>query len=121
LLRHLLKALRAPACDQTLARQGKISTNQLVRRAKAVLARRCTDQLRKNSVVDRDREIRAAADLIYNWLPREQLFGPALEMIVKEVQLKFRLMKEAGLHPSVVATPGNVSFADHCANRAAPI
>ena len=37
LLRHLLQALKAPASDRDLARQGKISTNELARRAKAGL------------------------------------------------------------------------------------
>jgi hypothetical protein len=103
LLRHLLKALLAPACDQDLARQGKISTNELARRAKAFLRPVKHDE---TLTIDRDREIRIAADLIYNWLPHAQLFGPDLEMIVKEVQRKFLIMKEAGLHPSAVAPPG---------------
>ena len=36
LLRHLLLALQAPACDRDLARQGKISTNELARRGNLV-------------------------------------------------------------------------------------
>ena len=46
-----------------------------------------------------------AVDLICDWLRQTQLFGPAREAIVKEVQRSFRLMKEAGLHPPVVAHP----------------
>jgi transposase-like protein len=37
-LRHLLLALQAPAADLVAARQGKLSTNDLVRRAKAASA-----------------------------------------------------------------------------------
>jgi len=61
LLRHLLKALRAPACDQVLAREGKISTNQLVRCAKAVLQ---PTKHYQTLIIDRNRETREAADLI---------------------------------------------------------
>ncbi len=39
LLRHLLQALQAPASDRDLAQQGKITTNELVRRAKAIHVR----------------------------------------------------------------------------------
>jgi hypothetical protein len=56
--------------------------------------------------IDRDRETRIAADLICDWLLQTQLFGPAREAIVKEVQHKFLIMKEAGRHPSAVAPPG---------------
>ena len=102
LLRHLLKALQAPACDQVLARQGKISTNELIRRAKAGLR---PAKHHETLTIDRDRETRIAAGLISDWLLQTPLFGPAREMIVKEVQRKFLMMKEAGLHPSAVAPP----------------
>ena len=39
-------------------------------------------------------------------LLQTNLFGPAREAIVKEVQRKFLIMKEAGLHSSAVAPPG---------------
>jgi transposase-like protein len=103
LLRHLIQTLQAPASDQDLARQGKISTNELARRAKAGL------HPAKHNVtltIDREREIRVAADLICDWLLQTNLFGPALEMIVKEVQRKFRIMKDVGLHPTADAPPG---------------
>lgn len=103
LLRHLLQALQAPACDQDLAREGKISTNELVRRAKAFLR---PAKQRETLTIDRDQEIRIAADLISDWLLQTDLFGPAREMIVKEVQRKFRMMKEAGLHPSAAPHSG---------------
>lgn len=40
LLRHLLHALQAPSSDRVLAKQGEITTNELVRRAKAAGLRR---------------------------------------------------------------------------------
>jgi hypothetical protein len=103
LLRHLLNALLAPARDQALAREGKISTNELVRRAKAFLH---PTKHHETLTIDRDRETRKATDLVCDWLLQTDLFGPALEMIVTEVQRKFRMMKEAGLHPSAVAPSG---------------
>jgi hypothetical protein len=100
LLRHLLQTLLASASDQALARKGKISTNELARRAKAGLR---PTKHHQSLTIDRDREIRIAADHTCDWLLQTQLFGPAREMIVKEVQRKFRMMKEAGLHPAAVA------------------
>ena len=102
LLRHLLQALQAPASDQVLAREGKISTNELVRRAKAACLRPCA-QHREEIALERTLEPGKATDLIGNWLLQTQLFGPAREMIVKEVQREFLAMKEAGLRPSVAA------------------
>ena len=101
LLRHLLQALQAPDCDQELARQGKISTNELARRATAGLRR--SVKHRETSALDHDRELRIAADLICDWLLQTQLNGPARKAIVKEVQHKFLGLKEAGLQPSVTA------------------
>ena len=101
LLRHLLQALKAQPGDQNLARQGKISTNELVRRARAFL---CPAKLHQTPIIDR--EIRRATDYICDWLVQTKLNGPAREAIVKEVQRKFLLMKEAGRHPSAVVPPG---------------
>jgi hypothetical protein len=103
LLRHLLKALLASPSDQALARQGIVSTNELVRRAKAGVRPNKNHEM---LTIDREREIRVAADLICDWLLQTNLFGPARGMIVKEVQHKFRMMKETGLHPSAVAPRG---------------
>ncbi len=104
LLRHLLQALKALASDRDLAQMGKISTNELVRRAKAI-SLSPSPQPREMDPLERVRQTRIAADLICQWLLETQLFGPAREAIVKEVQRSFRLMKEAGLHPPVAARP----------------
>ena len=102
LLRHLLLTLKAPACDRDLARQGKISTNELVRRAKAASLHRSPDHSEALEL-DRVREARTATDLICDWLLQTDLFGPAREAIVKEVQHKFLAMKEAGSRPLLAA------------------
>ena len=49
LLRHLLSALLAPREDRFLASQGKISTNELVRRHKAAGIRRSTGKFPKDA------------------------------------------------------------------------
>ena len=105
LLRHLLQALQAPASDQVLAREGKISTNELVRRAKAACLRPCAQQ-REEIALERTLEPGKATDLICDWILQTQLFGPAREMIVKEAQREFLAMREAGLRPSLAAPSG---------------
>jgi hypothetical protein len=105
LLRHLLQALQAPVSDQVLAREGKISTNELVRRAKAVCLRPSAQQ-REEIALERSLEPRKAADLICDWLLQTPLFGPARVMIVKEAQREFLTMKEAGFRPSLAAPSG---------------
>jgi transposase-like protein len=102
LLRHLLQALQAPACDRDLARQGKMSTNELARRAKAAGLRRSPDNSHALEL-ERVQENHEATDLICDWLLQTQLYGPAREAIVKEVRHKFLGMTQAGLHPSVTA------------------
>jgi hypothetical protein len=106
LLRHLLQALQAPACDRDLAQRGEISTNELVRRAKAASLRRSPDH-NEALELERVRETRIATDLICDWLLQTDLFGPAREMIVKEVQREFLSMKETGYRPSLAA-PSNI-------------
>jgi hypothetical protein len=105
LLRHLLLTLQAPASDRDLARQGKISTNELVRRAIAA-GQHHSARNGEALELERSQETLKAADLICDWLLQTHLFGPARKMIVEEVRRKFRNMKEAGLHPSAVAPPG---------------
>jgi hypothetical protein len=102
LLRHLLLTLKAPACDRDLARQGKISTNELVRRAKATGLRR-SPQHSEVLELERVQQTHEAANTICDWLLKTQLFGPAREMIVKEVRREFLAMKEAGSRPSLAA------------------
>jgi hypothetical protein len=86
-LRRLLKTLKAPAADQDLARQGKISTNELVRRAKTAEIQRIAKQQEKLAL-QRDRDAQKAANTICDWLAQIDLYGPACEMIVDEVRRK---------------------------------
>jgi hypothetical protein len=77
-LRRLLTALEAPPQDLALARDGKISTNELVRRAQAAKSQRAQQLLQ--------REAEKGADLISSWLRTTNLHGPSCEMILNEVR-----------------------------------
>jgi len=101
LLRHLLYALQAPAGDQVLAREGKISTNELVRRARP--SQRRSPHHSATLELERAQKIHEATDLICDWLLQTKMFAPVREMIVKEAQRKFLAMKEARLLPSLAA------------------
>jgi hypothetical protein len=104
LLRRLLLSLQAPAADRALARQGKISTNELVRCARVAEIRH-TSKYREALELERAKETRRGSDLICKWLLQTELNGPCCEMIVDEVRRNFHNMKQAGRHPSVVAPP----------------
>jgi hypothetical protein len=85
LIRRLLLLLPAPAADLIVARAGQISTNELIRRAKAHIQRQAVRQqaLRQQQ---RQRQATKAAKLISNWLNQTGLNGPACEAIVNEVR-----------------------------------
>jgi hypothetical protein len=103
-LRRLLTALDAPVEDRALARRGLISTNELVRRAKAEGSRRAARN-REEIRLERERHTLRAADRICKWLLETQMNGPSCEMIVNEVRRKLHGMAQAGLHPTRVAPP----------------
>jgi transposase len=83
-LRRLLLALQAPAADLIAARQGQLSTNELVRRSKAASVRRAN---RKREDEEHDREVKAVegSKLICDWLRDEGVYGPDGEQILGDV------------------------------------
>ena len=85
LLRHLLTALRAPAEDRSLAQQGKITTNELVRRAKAAGARRSAKH-REALALQNIQDAREASRKICQWLLEEGIPGSYGEQIVAEAR-----------------------------------
>lgn len=98
LLRHLLQALQAPASDQDLARQGKISTNELVRRAKA--ASLCPSPDNSEALeLERVRETREAANTICNWLAERGQQGSYGKQILKGVRHEFAFREQDGSLP----------------------
>jgi lambda repressor-like predicted transcriptional regulator len=76
LIRHLLKALKAPAAYLIAARQKKLSTNELVRRAKVRRLRRESES-REAAEARRIESAHRAANLICNWLAGESIYGRA--------------------------------------------
>jgi hypothetical protein len=80
-LRRLLEALQARPEDQLLARQGTITTNELVRRAKSVMSIRAAKMLTRASIV--------GCNTICNWLRSEgmpwnteQIVGEARRLLI---------------------------------------
>jgi transposase-like protein len=87
LLRHLLQALQAQASDRVLAQKGKISTNELVRRARAASLFRSPDN--KALELERVRETSEAANTICDWLAERGQQGSYGKQILKEVRHEF--------------------------------
>jgi hypothetical protein len=82
-LRHLLKAIEAPLEDWPLAYQGKISTNELVRRAAAAKAR---DKVKQGEALklDRTQASLKAAKIICDWLRSEGVTSSFGEQVLGE-------------------------------------
>lgn len=103
LLRHLLLARQAPPEDQALARQGRISTNELVRRSKAANIRRA-ERHRQAIALQRNESARKGADLICSWLLRTGLHRPSCEMIVDEVRRQLAMQDAVRSLPATSQT-----------------
>ena len=102
LLRHLLTALQAPPADRSLARQGKISTNELVRRSEAAGIRR-SSMHREAREFERTQASRQACRTICNWLGAEQMSGPYGEQIVNGARHLFAKAEQDGKFPKDAA------------------
>ena len=102
LLRHLLTALQAPPADRSLARQGKISTNELVRRSEAAGIRR-SSMHREAREFERTQASRQACRTICNWLGAEQMSGPYGEQIVNGARHLFAKAEQDGKFPKAAA------------------
>jgi hypothetical protein len=98
-IRRLLLLLPAPAADLIAARAGQISTNELIRRAKAH-AQLCAARQQALRQRERQRQATKAAKLISNWLNQTGLNGPACEAIVNEVRREFAMREAAGALPA---------------------
>jgi len=85
LLRHLLLALWAPAVDLAAARNGTLSTNEVVRRTKAEGTRRQQKQS-KNRELNRKRKVTKASKAISDWLKKEHLDESRGEAVAQEAR-----------------------------------
>jgi lambda repressor-like predicted transcriptional regulator len=110
LLRHLLAALQAPPADRALARQGKISTNELVRRSKA--AGICRSSMHREArEFERTQAARQGCRTICNWLATERISKPYGEQIVDEARRQLAMAGMTGKFPKD-ATPTDMPTAE---------
>ena len=98
LLRHLLDALDAPKADQLLARNGKLTTNQLVRSAKAAKAAQKAKEGEALALKRAQASIRGCKE-ICDWLTRESLPGSYGEQIICEAQRELANAEQNGKLP----------------------
>jgi hypothetical protein len=101
-LRHLLKDIQAPVEDRSLARQGKISTNELVRRGSAAGIRR-TAKHREAIEFERTQASVKASKIICDWLAQENLSGGYGEQILCEAQRHIADAEQANQPPKDAA------------------
>jgi transposase-like protein len=110
LLRHLLQALQASPQDQELARYGKLSINELVRRSKAVQARQAAKD-REELEIKRTQVAQRVCEDICNWLEENGINGIYGEQIVDEARRLLVMAEQDGKLPPY-KTPPNTPLAE---------
>ena len=105
LLRHLLESLEAPPEDQLLARQGKLTTNELVRRSHAAGSARATKQ-REALELERTRASQKGCKAICDWLAAEGISGPTGAQIINEARTTLAIAEHNKTLPRDSAPPG---------------
>jgi AraC-like DNA-binding protein len=103
LLSHLLTAMQAPPEDRFLARQGTISTNEVVRRARATGIRR-TSMHREAREFERTQEALKGCRTICDWLRSECIQGPGGEQIVEQARRLLAIAEQTGQFSRDAAT-----------------
>ncbi len=104
LLRHLLVALQAPATDRALARDGRISTRELARRARATGIRRAARH-QEALELDRERAALVGRQAIFDWLAAENIFSSYGEQIIDEARWKLAIAERDHARPRGAAPP----------------
>jgi len=103
-LRRLLDALDAPVEDRLLARNGQITTSELVRRSRAAGRARAAKN-NEELKLERGRQTLHAADLICKWLVETQMYGPDCKQALDDVKRKLQGIIPAELLPTIQASP----------------
>jgi len=98
LLRHLLAILKALPEDRYLARQYRISTNELVRRARTAGIRR-SSMHREARAFERAQAARHGSKMICDWLADEGISSSYGEQIVDEARRLFAQAEQTGKFP----------------------
>jgi hypothetical protein len=104
LLRRLLKAIQAPVEDQLLARQVKITTNELIRRAKAAGIRRTANE-HEALEFERTKDAVRGSKAICAWLVKEQVSGGLAEQILCDAQRQLAVAEQNNRFPRGAASP----------------
>jgi transposase-like protein len=104
LLRRLLQALQASPQDQELARHGKLSTNELVRRGKAAEARHAVKD-REEREIKRMQAAQKGCEDICDWLQENEIKGAYGEQIVDEARRLLAIAEQNGKLPPRQAPP----------------
>jgi hypothetical protein len=104
LLGYLLVALQAPASDRALAHDGRISTRELARRARAMGIRRATRH-REALELDRERASLVGCRAICAWLAEENIFRSYGEQIVDEARWSLAMAERDSKLPRGAAPP----------------
>lgn len=104
LLHHLLKALQAPPEDRYLARHGKITTNELVRRAEAAGIRR-TNKHRESLQLERSKASIRGCRTICDWLAGENISAGYSQQIVGYARQLLATAEETNQLPRDAAPP----------------
>jgi len=98
-LRRILKALEAPAEYRLLASQGKISTNELVRRAKAAETCLAVKKLEAQEC-DQEQASVVGCKVICDWLRSEGIPGSYGEQIICAAQRQLAIEEENNWLPT---------------------
>lgn len=104
-LRRLLEALQAPLVDQGLASEGKISTNELIRRAKAAKVIRAAKQGEALNLKREQQSIKGSKT-ICDWLISEKVPTNYGAQIVGEARRLLINAEESNQFPPGVVPPG---------------
>lgn len=108
LLRRLLKAVEAPIEDCLLGRRGKISTNELVRRAIAAEIRGTAKKQEEQQLEGTQAAIRGSK-AICAWLLKEHVSGGLGEQILCEAQRQLAEAEQTNRLP-LGAAPADMPF-----------
>jgi transposase-like protein len=104
LLRNLNQAAQAPQLDRLRARQGKISTRELVRQAKVAATLRA-ERNREARECECVKAAQEGSKLICDWLEKEGIQGVHGESIVDEARRLLATAEEDGKLPPLKAPP----------------
>lgn len=104
-LRYLLTAAKAPMPDRILARQGKISTRELVERSKRA-AKAEAEKKRVSEQEKRVKESKIWSTRICRWLQEQDLAWAHQENVIEETQRELMLADISGDLPKTKVPKG---------------